>query len=343
MFEKRLSNTLQQWYEENKRDLPWRSSPSPYHIWVSEIILQQTRVAQGERYYHRFIDRFPDIPSLASADEDELLKIWEGLGYYSRARNLHRAAKTVMEKHGGSLPNSYKELLSLPGIGPYTAAAIASICFKEPEVVVDGNVHRVIARLFGIDTPVNSNQGHQEVRIKAQSLMNDRDPGTFNQALMEFGALQCTPGLPDCDACPLISDCVAYRSDRVRELPVKKKKAPVRDRTLNFLVMRSPKGRVRVEKRGDKGIWKGLYQFPVTEGEFRLNEPLNDKPEIGMPTRIGRISQLLSHQRIEMHFWYTDSLSEDQGLWVPPDELKSLPFPIKIKDFIHGNVLPLLL
>ncbi|MCJ7715495.1 MAG: A/G-specific adenine glycosylase, partial [Anaerolineales bacterium] len=209
------------WYEKNKRDLPWRRTRDPYKIWMSEVILQQTRVNQGTKYYLRFIKSFPDVTALARADEDEVLKLWQGLGYYSRARNLHQAAKSVVEQMKGEIPGSYADLLKLKGVGGYTASAIASICFREPRAVVDGNVSRVIARLYGMDEPINSTRGGKLINSLAHDLLDRNDPGTHNQAMMEFGALQCVPVSPDCEKCPLMNYCEAWATGRVNLLPVK--------------------------------------------------------------------------------------------------------------------------
>ncbi|HER40372.1 MAG TPA: A/G-specific adenine glycosylase, partial [Salinimicrobium catena] len=206
LFAKKLTS----WYLENKRDLPWRKTTDPYRVWLSEIILQQTRVAQGMPYYFRFIDVFPTVFDLAAASEEEVLKQWQGLGYYSRARNLQAAAKFVSEELNGKFPDNFKDLLKLKGVGDYTASAVASICYNEPVAVVDGNVFRVISRIFGIDTPINSNEGKKQFGEKAQELLDKKNPAEFNQAIMEFGALHCTPRKPQCEACPFAEECVAY-------------------------------------------------------------------------------------------------------------------------------------
>jgi A/G-specific adenine glycosylase len=276
-FGETLSSTkliLREWYEKNKRDLPWRRNTDPYRVWLSEIILQQTRVSQGLDYYLKFVRTFPDVHSLAEADEQEVLLLWQGLGYYSRARNLHQAARTVAFEMGGRFPDTYEALLKLKGVGSYTAAAIASICFKEPRAVVDGNVSRVIARLYGLDEPVNSGPGSRLVATMAQELLEEDingydDPGLHNQAVMEFGALQCIPSSPDCQTCPLSMVCQARLSNRVDSLPVKKPKRKPVDQWMYFFIISDGKN-VLLERRGTDDIWKSLCQFPLVKSPSLL-------------------------------------------------------------------------
>ncbi len=253
------------WYLENKRDLPWRATKDPYQIWLSEIILQQTRVEQGKPYYFKFLDAYPDIVSLANASEEEVLKLWQGLGYYSRARNLLFTARHIAFDLGGSFPASYKELVKLKGVGDYTAAAIASVCYDEAEAAVDGNVYRVLARIFGIDTPTNSSLGIKQFRQLAQELISREDPANFNQALIEFGSEQCKPRNPLCGSCPFSARCVAFNQNRISELPVKLKKQKVKTRHFNYLVYVSEEGKTIMQQRRGKGIWQGLYEFPLVE------------------------------------------------------------------------------
>ena len=222
-----FSGVLIHWYSENKRQLPWRETTDPYRIWISEIILQQTRVVQGLEYFNRFMERFPDVKALAEANEDEVMKYWQGLGYYSRARNLHAAAREIMARFGGKFPETYKEVLSLKGIGEYTAAAICSFAWRQPYAVVDGNVYRVLGRVFGVDTPIDSTAGKKEFAELAQAMLDPERPDLYNQAIMDFGAVQCTPKAPDCMYCPLRERCVAYVSGKVDELPVKAGKTVV--------------------------------------------------------------------------------------------------------------------
>ena len=261
-----LNDTLINWYADNRRDLPWRHSPTPYQVWLSEVILQQTRVSQGLDYYLRFIERWPTVNDLAHASEEEVLKMWQGLGYYSRARNLHQCAKQVVEQHNGSFPADYEQLRRLKGIGDYTAAAIASIAFDLPCAVVDGNVYRVLSRLFDIDTPININEGQKLFARLAQELLNREHPGLHNQALMEFGALHCTPRNPNCLLCPLQAQCLAFDHQTVGQRPVKLQKVKVTTRYFNYLVIKVDDS-VYLHKRSDDDIWKNLYDFPCIESE----------------------------------------------------------------------------
>jgi A/G-specific adenine glycosylase len=264
-----ISKTLINWYSYHKRDLPWRSASDPYIIWVSEIILQQTRVDQGMEYFIKFIARFPDVFSLATANEQEVLKYWQGLGYYSRARNMHSAAKTVVEEMNGVFPVKFEELLKLKGIGNYTASAIASICFNEPCPVVDGNVMRVIARYFGITLAVNTPEAQKLIYETCNSIIDRTQPGEFNQAIMEFGALQCTPRNTQCISCPLQPGCEAYRTGRVESLPLKLKPARPRIRYFYYLLIQHEDKEgvqsIYMKKRAGKDIWKGLFELPLIE------------------------------------------------------------------------------
>lgn len=257
------------WYQKNKRELPWRQEVNAYFIWLSEIILQQTRVSQGLPYYYKFIKNYPTVLELASASEEKVLKDWQGLGYYSRARNLHAAAKTVASKFKGKFPNTYNDILSLQGIGPYTAAAIGSIAFNLPYPVVDGNVQRVIARIFGVEKPVNSTQGKKEIEEILSKIFDKKHPGDFNQAIMEFGALHCKPQQPLCNGCPFQLECYALNNGMVDTLPVKEKKVKVKPLYFLYLVPKMGKHEFIV-KRTEDNIWKNLYQFPLVE----MDEPL---------------------------------------------------------------------
>ena len=259
-----VSRILINWYESHKRELPWRETCDPYLIWVSEIILQQTRVAQGLDYFLRFTARFPDVRTLAEAEEGEVLKYWQGLGYYSRARNLHAAAKHVVAHFGGCFPRAYADVLALKGIGAYTAAAIVSFAWNEPYPVVDGNVYRVLARLFGIDTPIDSAAGKKLFAELATHLLDPQRAGLHNQAIMELGALQCVPRNPDCAACPLADRCVAYAMGRVEALPVKQHKIKTRDRYFHYLYL-IYNGETWLHRRPAGDIWEGLYEFPLIE------------------------------------------------------------------------------
>ena len=261
-----IHDTLINWFAENRRDLPWRHNPTPYQVWLSEIILQQTRVNQGWDYYLRFVEKWPTVNDLANATEEEVLKMWQGLGYYSRARNLHQCAKQIVEQHGGQFPADFEKLKQLKGIGDYTAAAIASIAFDLPHAVVDGNVYRVLSRLFDIDTPININEGQTDFAKIADDLLNREQPGLHNQAMMEFGALQCTPKNPNCLLCPLQAQCLAFANQTVMQRPVKLQKLKITTRYFNYLVFRI-EGNVYLHKRSGNDIWKNLYDFPCIESE----------------------------------------------------------------------------
>jgi A/G-specific adenine glycosylase len=259
-----VSEILDRWYFENKRDLPWRRTESAYHIWLSEVILQQTRVNQGMNYYLRFVERYPAIEDLAKAPVDEVLKLWQGLGYYTRARNLHTTAKTIANEYGGKFPMHYHDLLKLKGIGKYTAAAIASIAFKEPVALVDGNVSRVLSRFYGLHAPIDTSEGKAVLEDTAQKILDREHPGIHNQALMEFGALVCLPRNPHCNECVLANDCVARAKDIVELLPVKEGKSRNRLRYFNYLFI-VHHGKTYLHKRGSRDIWNSLYEFPLIE------------------------------------------------------------------------------
>ena len=261
-----IQDTLLKWFDANRRDLPWRHNPTPYEVWLSEVILQQTRVSQGMDYYLRFIERWPTVVDLAEASEEEVLKMWQGLGYYSRARNLHHCAQQVTSEHKGQFPPDYEKLKQLKGIGDYTAAAIASIAFNLPHAVVDGNVYRVLARLYDIDTPININEGQKLFAQLAEDLLNRKQPGLHNQALMEFGALHCTPKNPNCLICPLQAQCLAFAHQTVIQRPVKLQKVKVTTRYFNYLVIKT-NGCIYLHKRSDNDIWKNLYDFPCIESD----------------------------------------------------------------------------
>lgn len=338
-----FSKVLIHWYLQRKRDLPWRKTQNPYLVWLSEIMLQQTRVAQGMSYYLAFSEAFPTIKDLAKADENTVLKMWQGLGYYSRARNLHFTAKYISNELDGVFPNTYKELLKLKGVGDYTASAISSICFNEPSAVVDGNVYRVLARYFGINTPINSTKGIKEFKQLAQSLIDHKQPGTFNQAIMDFGSLQCKPQNPDCKNCPLQIGCVAFDKKQIKELPVKEKKLKVKKRFFDYLVFVTEEGKTILEKREGKGIWKGLYQFPVIEMESQIPgnrviylDEFHQKVPQGScieSSQYGIVIHKLSHQHLYTRFWIIQirDYSEATILW---DDIQEYPVPVLISNFL---------
>ena len=304
-----FSTALLPWYREHHRSLPWRETRDPYRIWLSEVILQQTRVDQGTAYYERFVEQYPTVADLASAPEGAVMKLWQGLGYYSRARNLLTAARQVVTEHGGSFPVTYSELRGLKGVGDYTAAAIGSIAFALVEPVVDGNVYRVLARVFGIATPIDSTEGRKEFRALAATLIDPKHPGDHNQAVMELGATICLPRNPRCGDCPIASRCIARATGRITQLPVKAGKTTVRVRHFNYLHIRTAKGTF-LQKRTGKDIWQGLYEFPLIETERpaskrMLSTALEETAPGGwsVEKRSEKVVHLLSHQRIETIFW----------------------------------------
>ena len=272
----KFNKQLVKWYSLNARELPWRNTRNPYQIWISEIIFQQTRIDQGFHYWHRFIERFPTIEQLAKAEEQEVLTIWQGLGYYSRARNLHYAAKQIMSDFGGVFPDTYEKILTLKGVGTYTAAAVSSIAFGERQVVADGNVLRFLSRYAGITDPVDTNQGKKLITDLAGELIGKADPGTFNQAMMEFGALYCVPRNPDCMNCIFKNECKAFAMGATKEIPVKSKKVIVRKRFFNYLFLyiidKNNKHGFLMHSRGKGDIWQGLFEFPMIE-DTSLLEP----------------------------------------------------------------------
>lgn len=301
------------WYKENKRELPWRETKNPYLIWISEIMLQQTRVDQGLGYYQKFVKRFPDINSLAKAVENEVLKYWQGLGYYSRARNLHFSARYIMNELNGQFPETYEEILKLKGVGPYTASAIASIAFNLPNAVIDGNVMRVISRLFGVDEPINTALGLKKINSHLNGIFVKDQPGDFNQAVMEFGALFCTPRNPNCENCLFNTDCIAFNLGRVHELPIKLKAQAPKDWFLYYFVIFNEKEKtLLLRKRENSGIWKNLYDFPSFDSSKKMNsneifktEEFNKLVE-NQSYRISKskiIKHQLSHKNIFANFF----------------------------------------
>jgi len=265
-----FSQTLLNWYYEHQRTLPWRNETDPYKIWVSEIILQQTRVNQGLNYYYRFIQQFPNVQRLADANEEEVLKLWQGLGYYSRARNIHTTAKTIVSEYNGIFPTDYENIIRLKGIGEYTAAAICSFSQNKPYAVVDGNVFRVLARIFNIDTAIDTTAGKKEFKTLAQLLLDKNKAALYNQAIMEFGALQCVPNNPDCENCIFNNSCCAFAENKVQNLPVKGKKTKVRERFFNYLVILD-EPYCFIQKRTENDVWKNLYEFPLIETSQKID------------------------------------------------------------------------
>lgn len=305
-----FSSKLLGWYDVNGRELPWRRTRDPYVIWLSEIILQQTRVEQGMPYFLRFVERFPDVKSFAEADLDEVLRLWQGLGYYSRARNMHKTANAVLSEYQGIFPSQYDKLLSLPGIGSYTAAAISSFAAEECRAVLDGNVFRVLARIFGIDIPANSVAGKKYFQELADSLIDSQQPGLYNQAIMDFGALQCKPKQPVCSSCIFSSECVALTRNIVHLLPVKEKKKQSRSRYFHYFLIED-EDKIMVAKRSTGDIWAELHEFPMIEADSPLTEESLIQHEeyirhFGhqVPVRIGEpVKHVLSHQNIYARFY----------------------------------------
>ena len=339
----KFSNKLIQWYLQNNRDLPWRATQNPYFIWLSEIMLQQTRVNQGLAYYLAFTKEFPTVFDLAQADEKTVLKMWQGLGYYSRARNLHFSAKYIANELNGIFPSTYKELLQLKGVGDYTASAIASICYQLPEAVVDGNVYRVLARYFGIETAINSSAGIKEFKALAQRLIDVKQPGTFNQAIMDFGALHCKPQNPLCETCPLNESCVALAKKKVKELPVKEKKIKVKKRYFNYLIVVSSDEKTIISERKGKGIWQGLYEFPlvettksISEKELVLSKEFKEKIPSNFDISLFNEKEIvhkLSHQHLITKFWIV-VVNPSKEINIKWKDVFKYPVPVLIANFL---------
>lgn len=345
-----FSQPIYQWYSIYKRTLPWRDTRDPYLIWISEVILQQTRVAQGMPYYYRFAERFPDAKALAEAPEDELMKLWEGLGYYSRARNLHFAAKSILKNYKGKFPADYESIRKLKGVGDYTAAAIASIAFGLPYAVVDGNVIRVLSRYFGIFTSAHTTEGKRMFMNLARQMLLVNNPGMHNQALMEFGALICTPKKPDCTNCPINQSCSALLNGNIEDLPVKQKSIKKTIRYFLFVLMESS-SQILIEKRIHSDIWRNLFQLPLIECD-----QLIDDPEILMRPYITAILNIngnqlsdispvymhkLTHRTILARFiriHCTDlSLIDEKLIRVNKEEIYKFAFPVLIKKYLVEN------
>jgi len=313
-----FTQSLAQWYKQNRRDLPWRNTTDPYIIWLSEIILQQTRVEQGMPYFYRFAEAYPTVTDFAAATEDEILKLWQGLGYYSRGRNMLVTARLVQQKFNGVFPDRYDELIALKGIGEYTASAISSFSTNQAKAVVDGNVSRVIARYFGISDPINSTKGKKIIQQLADELLDQTEPGLHNQAMMEFGAMLCKPRNPFCDICPVSVDCYALKNKQVNELPVKIKAVKIKQRYFNYwLIIDNDK--LLLNKRDESDIWANMYDLPLTETlEDRTIEQLISSPEVfdllGFQPEINVVystqKHILTHQHIYYRFIYIKNNSE---------------------------------
>ncbi|WP_317899063.1 A/G-specific adenine glycosylase [Aurantibacillus circumpalustris] len=346
-MEKWFSKAIITWYQENKRDLPWRHEKDAYKIWLSEIILQQTQVAQGLSYYLKFVNKYPSIKHLAKAPEDEVLKLWQGLGYYSRARNLHASAKMILNTYAGVFPQKHSEIKNLKGVGTYTAAAIASFAYDLPHAVVDGNVYRVLSRVFGIKTPIDSSAAKSKFQDLADQLLDKKNPAIHNQAIMEFGSQFCKPNNPDCNACILNSRCFAFKTKIVSELPIKTKKAKIRKRYFNYLVLADKNKDVLIRKRQAGDIWQGLYEFKLQESEMETSqEQLFESAEFksivtskfGLKYVSKQYKHILSHQHLFAKFYvisvskkFTKSnkpkLDTNQFTPINLKQLKAFAFP----------------
>lgn len=317
--------TLLQWFHQNGRVLPWRETRDPYAIWLSEIILQQTRIDQGLPYWQRFMQRWPIVEELAAATEDEVLREWQGLGYYSRARNLHTAAKQVVAM--GGFPRTLEGIKSLKGVGDYTAAAIGSIAFDLPAAVVDGNVYRVLSRYYGIATPINTTEGKKEFAALAQSLLPKNEASAFNQAMMDFGAIQCTPSTPHCPSCPLQETCIAFRENKVTELPVKQKTLKIKERHLTYIYIRY-KGETAIHRRSARDIWQGLY------------EPwLTDVVPSSAVLQCRNLKHVLTHRIIYADFYLWEPTERpslpDDYLWIKETDIDKYGIPRLIDIFLQ--------
>mgnify|MGYP006374335401 FL=1 len=337
-----FSTILIDWYLKNKRELPWRNTTNPYHIWLSEIILQQTRVNQGLPYFESFTSNFPSINDLANATEDEVLKLWQGLGYYSRARNLHATAKFISANLNGIFPKQYDEIIKLKGIGPYTAAAIASFAYKEQVAVVDGNVFRVISRYFGIFDDISTSKTRNVFQDLANELICKSNPDLFNQAIMDFGATQCTPKNPDCLNCVFQENCFAFRNQKTTELPVKLGKTKVSNRYFNFIIYKDKSDFTIIEQRVEKGIWQNLFQFPLIETpesidlkniKSLINESFQNITKLNQTEIIHK----LSHQKLHINFWEleVDEISNENKISI--EDLNTFAFPIVLSNFIKSH------
>jgi A/G-specific adenine glycosylase len=349
-----LRAKLQDWYKWNKRDLPWRDTRDPYHIWLSEIILQQTRVNQGLPYYKKFITNYPDIRALAEASQEEVLKDWEGLGYYSRARNMHASAKQLLAEFKGEFPSTLSEIKSLKGIGDYTAAAIGSFAFDITAAVVDGNVYRVLSRIFGEETAINSSKGRKLFQKLADEFIDPEEAATHNQAIMEFGALYCVPKSPSCSDCIFNQECIAYKNKLVSKLPHKEKKVYDRKRYLNYFLLETDE-KVLVQKRVS-GIWQGLYQFPLLESEENIEEDGLSEflkaqgfeiQDWGLFNAYTLPPHKLSHQSLYIRLWYFKALEfKDLELFGDLEShtlntLDNLAFPRPLRKFLDEKQLTL--
>lgn len=349
MDKRYFSDKVVKWYLENKRNLPWRSTKDAYKIWLSEVILQQTRVNQGLPYYLAFITAYRTVTELAQAPSQEVLRLWQGLGYYTRAHNLHKCAQVIVKLHNGKFPASYQELLTLPGIGQYTAAAIASFAFNEAVAVLDGNVFRILSRIFGIDTPINSPAGKKQFNLLANEIISKKKPALHNQAVMEFGALYCTPRNPNCPDCPFQETCFAYNSNLVYSLPVKTKAKKSRKRYFFYLVVEKNKS-LLMKKRSEKDIWNGLFDFILIEKKRPVKtEKIVIDPEfktlfnkMEKITISKKYKHILTHQTIHCRFIHLKApqsfyLNNKELNFYSPKQVAQLPKPVLISRFLNDQ------
>ena len=334
-----FSRLIVNWYRLNKRYLPWREEINPYYIWLSEIILQQTKVSQGTPYYFKFLQKYPTIIKLADAEEKEILNDWQGLGYYSRARNLHYTAKYIRDNLNGEFPKNYTEILKLKGVGKYTAAAISSFAFNEKKAVVDGNVYRLLSRYFDIETPIDSSAGIKEFQSLADILINKKNPGEHNQAMMEIGALICTPKKPKCIDCPLSLKCISYAADNIQNRPVKKTKTKIKNRFFHYLIFNCNEELI-LEKRTKKDIWKNMYQFPLIEVK-NIEEKIDLSIFKNKLFESSIRKHILSHQIIYAKFHHFESLSKFDANWfaIKKSELENYPIPRIIDKYLEEQKL----
>lgn len=321
------------WYRQNRRELPWRNTKNPYFIWLSEIIMQQTRIEQGTSYYLKFISAYPTVFDLAEATEQDVLNNWQGLGYYSRARNLHHSAKQIAHDYNGIFPSNYQEILTLKGVGTYTAAAIASFAYNERKAVVDGNVYRFLSRVFDIATPIDSTEGKKEFQLVADELIQNAEPQIHNQAMMEMGSLICKPK-PDCEVCPVRIHCLAFAHNTIEERPVKTKKTKVSDRYFHFLIY-DENGKTYLEKRTEKDIWQNMYQFPLIE--LADSETM---PEIAEEVNFSSetVKHILSHQRIHARFHHIRSVPKkipNDWIEIQRSAIQEYPLPRIIDRYLE--------
>ena len=340
MIDNDFSLKLIKWYFKNKRNLPWRETKSPYKIWISEIILQQTKVEQGLPYYLKFIKKFPNVHDLAKADENIVLKLWQGLGYYSRARNLHYSAKYISNHLNGEFPKTYVGLIKLKGVGKYTASAIASFAFNEKKAVLDGNVFRVLSRYFGIEDPIDTTSGSKVFENIAFINLPKRNIDTYNQSVMEFGALQCKPVKPKCKSCPLNSKCFAFNNNKILSLPLKSKKIIKKERFFNFLVIKTKKF-IFLEKRIKNDIWKNMYQFPLFEEPVESFSPPRELIKNSILSRKTRVTHLLTHQKLNVVFWEFEMKNLFLNKKYEKIEIKNLneyAVPKIVENYINQNL-----